>query len=81
MAAAHDIRFSTLGPIDDGNFETATPIHPTPTPNVQGTLELFVVDAPAETTVHFALRAADEISANSSPVSNSVAIVIPRVPP
>ena len=79
-AAAYDLRLSTAGPINEGNFSSATPIPGVPAPQAAGSQESFVASVPGETEVYFALRTSDEVL-NVSLVSNSPSLMTPGIPP
>lgn len=69
-ASGYDIRYSTTGPIDDTNFDDATPVANAVTPAPPGEPETFqVVDLDFDTEYWFAIRTIDDNS-NAS-LSNS----------
>lgn len=69
----YDIRYSTLGPINDTiSFNLATKILNPPTPDSAGKIQNFVIERLAfNTTYYFAIRSRD-VWNNWSQVSNSV---------
>ncbi|HLF14685.1 MAG TPA: choice-of-anchor D domain-containing protein [Bacteroidota bacterium] len=68
-ASFYDIRYST-SPINDGNFDSATPVTGEPFPKpVDSTESMEVFGLDFTTTYYFAMRAADEWH-NPSPLSN-----------
>jgi subtilisin family serine protease len=69
-ASRYDMRYAGF-PIDDANFESATPASGEPDPGDAGTLETMRVDGlDFNTAYYFAVVALDEFG-NPSPVSNS----------
>ena len=71
-ASSYDIRYATF-PIDDTNFDTATPVADPPFPAAPGQTEgLTVGELDFLTTYYFALKVRDEYG-NSSPISNVAA--------
>jgi hypothetical protein len=69
-ASSYDIRYST-SPIDEGNFDLATPVSDPPIPQEAGSLEILTVDGLDFNTIYFfALKVRDEWG-NASGVSNS----------
>jgi len=70
-ATEYDIRLST-DPIDDSNFDRASPILGAPNASVAGTTETFTVNGlNAATTYYFAIKSADFFG-NVSDISNVV---------
>ncbi len=70
-AAAYDIRYSTAGPINETNFDLATPVSNPPPPQASGTTEIFTVEGlDFNTTYFFALKVIDDFGQTSG-VSNS----------
>jgi len=79
-AAAYDIRYTTLGPLDDTNFlsgTAASPSAPAPVGVVESWTLLGLVPG---TRYWIALRASDEVP-NWSPVSNDVDVLTATPPP
>ena len=78
LASSYDIRYST-GPIDDGNFSSATPVPQTPlplTPKAAGQTEtLLVTSLSPSTTYYFAMKVADDLP-NWSVLSNVVQVTM-----
>lgn len=70
-ASSYDLRYS-LSPIDEANFNQATPVTGTPKPGTPGTLESFTVAGLVpDTNYYFALRVRDD-AGNNSLLSNVV---------
>ena len=70
-ASAYDIRYSTLGTIDDDNFQEAMPVENPTKPQPAGTIETFTITGlDFNTTYYFAIRVSDRWG-NVSDVSNS----------
>ncbi len=72
-ATVYDLRFSTMGPLDQANFTAGTPVAVV-TPRIAGTVQVLRVTGLAPGTQYwFAIRTADEVF-NWSPVSNGVIV-------
>ncbi len=70
-ASTYDLRYS-YSPIDEGNFNQATPAAGEPSPAAPGTLETFTVQGlVSDTNYYFALRVIDDVG-NNSTLSNVV---------
>ncbi|MDH5731567.1 MAG: fibronectin type III domain-containing protein, partial [Gammaproteobacteria bacterium] len=70
-ATSYDIRYSSGGAINDGNWAAATQATGEPTPQTYGTTETFTVTGLTPGTAYwFAMKATDE-AANTSIISNS----------
>lgn len=79
QATQYDLRYNTLGPLDDTNFTSGVRV-PTPAPSPAGTTEtLSVTGLTPATDYWFALRTADAVP-NWSPVSND-AVTTTASPP
>jgi hypothetical protein len=65
-ATAYDLRYA-FAPINDGNFDQATPVAQSITPKAPGGTENFLVTGlPGETHIHFGIKVVDELG-NRSP--------------
>ncbi|MFK7908182.1 MAG: fibronectin type III domain-containing protein, partial [Chitinophagales bacterium] len=68
-ASSYDIRYST-DPIDNNNFDTATPYSNPPTPSISGTTETGLLESLVpNTTYYFAIKTMD-LQGNLSSLSN-----------
>jgi len=67
----YDLRYSTDGPISNGNWDTATSVDGEPSPQSPGVTEsMLLMGLSGATQFHFALKVIDE-SGNASDVSNN----------
>ena len=70
-ATTYDVRYSTAGAINDGNWAAATPAPGEPAPSIAGTTENFTVTGlSASQQYWFAIRTSDEVP-NTALTSNS----------
>ncbi|MEE9268622.1 MAG: DUF4350 domain-containing protein, partial [Candidatus Krumholzibacteria bacterium] len=80
-AGRYDVRYA-LSPVDDGNFDSATPAAAPPVPQPAGATETFQVGGlDFNTTYFFAVKVLDPEN-NASPVSNSpsgTTLGVPRI--
>ncbi|OGI41236.1 MAG: hypothetical protein A2140_04400 [Candidatus Muproteobacteria bacterium RBG_16_62_13] len=75
-ATSYDLRHSTA-PIDETNFDAATPVGPIPVTGPAGTIEIYTIQGlEPQTTYYFALKVRDNVG-NLSPISN-VAVATTR---
>ncbi|MCX9085305.1 MAG: MBG domain-containing protein, partial [Candidatus Methanoperedens sp.] len=78
-ATEYDIRYST-SPINDGNWDSATPVTGEPAPGVAGTSESMVVTGLSSSTMYyFAMKTSDEVP-NESGISNFVFVSTSGLP-
>jgi hypothetical protein len=79
-AAVYDVRFYKDS-ITEANWSLASQIEGEPPPRLAGTLEVFTISGlPSNSTLFFAVKAADE-AGNWSPVSNSPRAITPDLIP
>jgi len=81
IASSYDMRYSTSGEINEGNWGNATEATGEPSPGEPGTLQdMFVYNLSSSNTYYFALKTADEVpnwasifnSPSAKPASNDV---------
>ena len=71
FASSYDIRYSTDGEVNEGNWGGATPVTGEPSPGFPGTWEdMFVTNLSSTTDYYFALKSGDEVT-NWADIFNS----------
>jgi len=79
-ATSYDMRYSTAGPINAGNFNTATPVSGMPSPSASGTLQSKqVTGLQLNRDYWWAIKAIDEAS-NAGAISNVIMTHQPSAP-
>lgn len=76
-ATEYDIRYSTTGEINTGNWGTASPANGEPAPSIAGSSESYTLTGLSpNTTYYIAMKTLDEAN-NESPLSNVLTVTTP----